>query len=328
MDLGLIGLGRMGLNMTIRLARGGHRVVVANRSPEPVATAAEHGAEAADSIEDLIARLDAPRAVWLMLPAGAITDQHVEEVGALLDPGDILINGANARYTDSERQAHQLAERGIHVLDAGVSGGIWGLEGGYSVMVGGEAEAVERLRPIFETLAPAADLGWGHVGPAGAGHFVKMVHNGIEYGMMQAMAEGFALMAAKTDWTGGEADLDLGQIARVWQHGSVVRSWLLDLTADVLEDRDRLDQFAPFVPDSGEGRWTVEEAIRLRVSTPVIAQSLFERFASRDEYGAAQRILSGMRGMFGGHAVRSFADPEATVDPVAGGIRTEGARTR
>ena len=339
MDIGIVGLGKMGLNMALRLRRGGHRVVVHNRSPEPEEVARGEGAEVAGSLAELVDALPAPRVVWLMLPAGEVTDQHVDETLPLLSDGDVLVDGANSRWTDTLDRSARAREHGVHYVDAGVSGGVWGLENGYSMMVGGDAEAVGRLKPAFETLAPSADTGWGHVGPTGSGHFVKMVHNGIEYGMMQAFAEGFAILDAKTDWgeRGGEAvehALDLGEVARIWQTGSVIQSWLLDLGAEALQARPGLRAVAPYVPDSGEGRWTVEAAIELGVPAAVIAASLFERFASRTDAQFSDRLLSALRGQFGGHPVKG--DPAAgedlrddgTIDIVPGGVQTEGASTR
>src|SRR4051794_30235510 len=258
MQIGMVGLGRMGANMTTRLLRGGHEVVVHDRTPDVVAAAARGGATGAASLEELIARLDSPRAVWIMLPAGEVTEGTVRKLAALLAPGDTIVDGGNSNYKDTMRRAAELRERGLHYVDSGTSGGVWGLAEGYSLMIGGDREPVERLRPIFETLAPAPDRGWGHVGPSGAGHFVKMVHNGIEYGLMQAYAEGFSILKHKE-----EMRLDLAQVAEVWRHGSVVRSWLLDLTARALHADAALEGIAPWVSDSGEGRWTVAEAIDL-----------------------------------------------------------------
>ena len=344
MDIGFVGLGRMGLNMTLRLLRDGHRVVVNNRSQGPVDTATGEGAEEALEVADFALMLDAPRVVWLMLPAGDVTDTHFDEVLAVLEPGDVIVEGSNGRWTDALAQAERAREKGVHLVDAGVSGGVWGLENGYSLMVGGAPKAVALLEPALRSLAPSPDAGWGHVGPVGTGHFVKMVHNGIEYGMMQAFAEGFAILEAKTDWGTDadgevtEADLDLGQVAEIWRTGSVVQSWLLDLAAEVLQARPGLGGIAPYVPDSGEGRWTVEAAIDLRVPASVIATSLFERFASRNEPQFAARVLSALRGQFGGHPVQGevggdgqFADQireDGTIDVIPGGVQTEGASTR
>jgi 6-phosphogluconate dehydrogenase len=285
--------------MSERLVKAGHRVVGFDLSEESVARVVEVGAEGASSLEDLAGMLEAPRAIWIMVPSGKPVDSTLGSLLPLLDPGDVIIDGGNSNYKDTQRRAAQCSDGGHHFVDVGTSGGIWGLTEGYSMMVGGDKEPVERLRPIFEALAPAPDRGWGHTGPSGAGHFVKMVHNGIEYGLMQAYAEGFALMQAKEEF-----GLDLHQIAEIWQDGSVVRSWLLDLTADALAENPKMDGIAPYVPDSGEGRWTVFEAIDLDVSAPVIALSLMRRIGSRDEVDYADRLLSAMRNQFGGHAIK------------------------
>jgi len=299
MQLGLIGLGKMGANMNQRILRGGHQTVVYNRSPEPVRAAVQMGALGADSIADLVSKLTAPRAVWIMVPAGAPTEDMVETLIGLLAPDDIIVDGGNSNYKDTIRRAARAAQHGLHYIDCGTSGGIWGITEGYSLMIGGEKAPVERLRPIFETLAPAPDKGWGHVGPSGAGHFVKMVHNGIEYGMMQALAEGFEIMKGKSDF-----NMDMHQIAEIWRHGSVVRSWLLDLTARALEADANLSEIAPWVADSGEGRWTVAEAIDQDIPAPVITLSLMMRFVSRQDDSYAARLLAAMRNQFGGHAVK------------------------
>jgi 6-phosphogluconate dehydrogenase len=299
MELGMIGLGRMGSNMTLRLLRAGHRVVATDLDPGAVDAVEAAGGAGATSVEDLCQKLQPPRAVWLMVPAGQPTEDTVAALVLALEPGDAIIDGGNSNYRDSMRRASQVQERGIAFIDVGTSGGVWGLEEGYSLMVGGDHDAVERLRPVFETLAPAPDLGWAHVGPAGAGHFVKMVHNGIEYGLMQAYAEGFDLLKAKTEFA-----LDLHKVAEVWRHGSVVRSWLLDLTANALAADPDLSSLQPWVGDSGAGRWTVEESIELAVPAPVIALSLMMRFVSRQENSFAGRLLAALRQEFGGHAVR------------------------
>jgi len=300
MQLGIVGLGRMGGNMARRLRRAEIPIVAYNRNAEvSAALAAETGLTPVARLADLVARLQPPRAVWTMLPAGAVTDAHIDELVPLLAAGDVLIDGANGHYRDAVARGAALARRDIQFVDAGVSGGVWGLDNGYCLMLGGERAAIGRIRPAIEALAPAADRGWVHCGPAGSGHFVKMIHNGIEYGMMQAMAEGFALMQAK-----GEFDLDLAAIAETWRHGSVVRSWLLDLTADFLKDDPALAAIAPQVVDSGEGRWTVQEAVDLGVPAPVIALSLMTRFASQGKGDYAARVLAMMRKGFGGHAVR------------------------
>ncbi|NJK80083.1 MAG: decarboxylating 6-phosphogluconate dehydrogenase [Chloroflexaceae bacterium] len=299
MELGMIGLGKMGANMTTRLLQGGHTLVVYDRNAEAVQSAAAAGAIPAESLADMVSKLSAPRAVWVMVPAGDPTEQTIMQLGELLAEGDTVIDGGNSNYNDTVRQGQHLKERGIFMVDVGTSGGIWGLKEGYSMMVGGETAAVERLTPIFETLAPAPDQGWGHVGPTGSGHFVKMVHNGIEYGLMQAYAEGFDLMKHKTEF-----GLDLAQIAEIWRYGSVVRSWLLDLTAAALAANPELEGIAAYVPDSGEGRWTVMESIDLNVSIPVITLSLQRRFRSRDPEPFSDKLLSALRGQFGGHVVK------------------------
>ena len=299
MELGLIGLGRMGGNMAQRLLDGGHRVVAYDPRPEAVQALVHSGAAGASSITELVGQLAAPRAIWVMVPAGDPTEDTIGAVADALSPGDAIIDGGNSNYKDSVRRAAALKKRGLALLDAGTSGGIWGLKEGYSLMIGGELEAFQRLEPIFQTLAPAADKGYGHVGPAGAGHFVKMVHNGIEYGLMEAYAEGFELMRAKSDFA-----LDLAQIAELWRYGSVVRSWLLDLTAAALHDDPDLKGIQAYVEDSGEGRWTVEESIDLSVPTPVIALALQARFRSRQDQPFGAKLLAAMRNQFGGHEVR------------------------
>jgi 6-phosphogluconate dehydrogenase len=300
MDIAMIGLGKMGANMARRLLRGGHRVVGYNRSPEPTqALAAEAGLEAALSLEGVVEKLSPPRVVWVMVPAGEPTESTIDALAALLSPGDIIVDGGNSNYKDTMRRAARVAAKGLHFVDVGTSGGIWGLAEGYSMMVGGDEEAVERLRPVLETLAPAPDQGWGHVGPSGTGHFTKMVHNGIEYGLMQAYAEGFEIMRAKKEF-----DLDLHHVAEIWRFGSVVRSWLLDLTADALADDSELSDIKGWVADSGEGRWTVFEAVDLDVPAPVITLALQARFASRQDESYAAKLLAAMRNQFGGHAVK------------------------
>jgi 6-phosphogluconate dehydrogenase len=298
MELGMIGLGKMGANMTQRLLKGGHRMVVYDRSAEAVEATASVGAVPADSMADLVDQLAAPRAVWVMVPAGEPTESVIEALADLLAPGDTVIDGGNSNYKDSMRRAEMLKERGLHFVDVGTSGGIWGLTEGYSMMVGGDKAVVERLRPIFETLAPGPDKGWGYMGPNGAGHFVKMVHNGVEYALMQAYAEGFDILKAKEEF-----DLDLHRIAETWRYGSVVRSWLLDLTADVLAEDQDLTDIRGWVADSGEGRWTVAEAIDQDVPAPVITLSLQMRFVSRQEKSYAAKLLAAMRQGFGGHPV-------------------------
>jgi 6-phosphogluconate dehydrogenase len=298
MQLGMIGLGRMGANMTERLLGGGHQVVAFDRDPEAVKRVSKLGAAAADSPASLAQQLAAPRAVWLMVPAGDPVDQTIDALTPHLAAGDAIVDGGNSNYKDTLRRAGKLGASGMHFVDSGTSGGIWGLKEGYSLMIGGEQAAVERLRPVFETLAPARDRGWGHVGPPGAGHFVKMIHNGIEYGMMQAYAEGFAILARKKEF-----DLDLHQVAEIWRYGSVVRSWLLDLAAGALSKNPQLDGIAPHVADSGEGRWTVAEAVDLEVSAPVITLALLERLRSRESDSFADKLLAALRNEFGGHAV-------------------------
>ncbi|MFI8719249.1 phosphogluconate dehydrogenase (NAD(+)-dependent, decarboxylating) [Stenotrophomonas sp. NPDC077464] len=298
MEIAMIGLGRMGANMAERLHRGGHRVIGVDPGDAARASAAERGVEVSASAAEALAQLSVPRVVWLMVPAGEVVDQTLAALSPHLSEGDVVIDGGNSYYKDSMRRAAQLQEEEVTYLDCGTSGGVWGLQEGYSLMIGGDTDAVKRVEAIFRTLAPAQDRGWAHVGPSGAGHFCKMVHNGIEYGMMQAYAEGFALMQRKTEF-----NLDLGEVARAWQHGSVVRSWLLDLSADALQRNPQLDGIAPFVSDSGEGRWTVAEAIDLDVSAPVITLSLLERLRSREKNSFSDRMLSALRNQFGGHAM-------------------------
>jgi 6-phosphogluconate dehydrogenase len=299
MNLGMVGLGRMGANMAHRLVRGGHRVVGYDFSEDARSYAASCGIEAVKLLADLIAKLPSPRIVWLMVPAGAPVDQTIASLLPLLAPNDILIDGGNSKYRDSQRRAESLRDKGIAYVDVGTSGGVWGLENGYSLMIGGDAAVVAALAPLFQSLAPSAASGWGHVGPSGAGHFTKMIHNGIEYGLMQAYAEGFSVMQHKKEF-----NLDLHQVANIWRDGSVVRSWLLDLTAQLLQNNATLDGIAPFVADSGEGRWTVAEAIDLNVPAPVMTLSLLQRLRSRDADSFADRLLAGLRAEFGGHAIK------------------------
>jgi len=303
MQIGLIGLGRMGANMARRLARGGHRVVVYNRTTSKATELAkeEKGVTAALTVKELVSKLERPRAVWVMVPAGRATGDMVADLTRLLSRGDVIIDGGNSHYTETLRRAKEVSRKGFHYVDVGTSGGVWGLNEGYSMMVGGEEEAVERLRPLFETLAPGKSKGWGRVGTTGAGHYVKMVHNGIEYGMMEAYAEGFEVLRAK----GEQFGLDLHQVAEVWRFGSVIRSWLLDLTADALSKDPDLKDIAGYVEDSGEGRWTALEAIDLGVAVPIIATSLFMRFVSRQDERYADKLLASMRREFGGHAVKT-----------------------
>jgi 6-phosphogluconate dehydrogenase len=299
MQLGLIGLGKMGANMAERLRLGGHQVVGFDFNAEAVAKLTRSGNVGVSSLEDLAKKLEGRKAVWIMVPQGKPVDETIEKLEGLLNPGDILIDGGNSYYKDSMRHHKEVTAKGFQFVDVGTSGGVWGLKEGYSMMVGGDKDPVEYLRPIFETLAPAADKGWGHVGPAGAGHFVKMVHNGIEYGLMQAYAEGFTVMEKKE-----ELNLNLPQIAQIWRYGSVVRSWLLDLTADALAGNPTLDGLQAYVVDSGEGRWTVFEAFDLNVSAPVITESVIRRIRSREENNFTDRMLAIMRNEFGGHDVK------------------------
>ena len=299
MEIGMIGLGRMGGNMAQRLLKGGHRVVAYDPKAEAVEALAQNGATGASSLKDMVEQLVAPRAVWVMVPSGETTENTITAVADELSSGDVVIDGGNSNYKDSMRRAAALGDRGLLFLDAGTSGGVWGLKEGYSLMVGGDTNAFRRLEPIFQTLAPGPDQGYGHVGPAGSGHFVKMVHNGIEYGLMEAYAEGFELMQAKQEFK-----LDLAQIAQIWRYGSVVRSWLLDLTAAALSEGPSLDGLQAYVEDSGEGRWTVQESIELAVPAPVITLSLQARFRSRQEQPFGSKLLAAMRNQFGGHSVR------------------------
>jgi 6-phosphogluconate dehydrogenase len=300
MRIGMVGLGKMGGGMTERLLQSGHEVVAFDRDVEAIDRAVKLGAIGITTLEGFGKELVAPRAAWIMVPAGEPTESTIRELSEILSNGDTIIDGGNSNYKDTIRRAKECEEKGIFLVDAGTSGGVWGLTQGYSLMVGGEENAVNRLRPIFEALAPAADRGWGHVGDSGAGHFVKMVHNGIEYGLMQAYAEGFEILKAKESF-----NLDLHQIAEIWRFGSVVRSWLLDLTANALEDDQELSEISGWVADSGEGRWTVAESIDLDIPAPVITLSLLMRFVSRQEESYAAKILAAMRNQFGGHAVKS-----------------------
>lgn len=304
MQIGLLGLGRMGGNMARRLARGGARVVVWNRSAAVAQQLAEDeaGITAVADVAALVAQLPQPRVVWLMLPAGAATEGVLAQLRNLLSPGDVVVNGANAWFKDSQRYAGELAPLQIGFVDAGVSGGVWGLQNGYALMLGGDKAAVEQVTPFARILAPGVDTGWLHCGPVGSGHYVKMVHNGIEYGMMQALAEGFALMRSREEF-----GLDLAGIAEMWRHGSVVRSWLLDLTAEFLQRDQQLLDIEPIVADSGEGRWTVFESVEQGVPTPVMSLALMMRFASQGRNNYTDKMLAMMRKGFGGHAVKEAA---------------------
>lgn len=299
MHVGLIGLGKMGANMARRLLRDDHNVVGFDLNPDAVDALESDGGRGADSLAALVDALDPPRVCWIMVPAGEAVDATLDDLLPLLDEGDVVVDGGNSNYNDTLRRADRTHDAGMHFVDVGTSGGVWGLEEGYSMMVGGSDDAVDVLRPALRTLAPGPDRGWGHVGPAGSGHFVKMVHNGIEYGLMQAYAEGFHIMKAK-----GDFDLDLQQVAEIWRHGSVVRSWLLDLTARALDADQDLPDVAAWVNDSGEGRWTVQEAIDLDVPAPVITDALIQRLQSRQDETYAHRLLNALRNQFGGHAVK------------------------
>ena len=299
MQLGLIGLGKMGGFMAERLRLGGHQVIGFDFNAEAVKKLTASGNVGVSSLGELAKKFEGRKAIWIMVPQGKPVDDTIAELEPLLNPGDILIDGGNSNYKDSMRHHKEITAKGFQFVDVGTSGGVWGLKEGYSMMVGGDKDPVEYLRPIFETLAPAADKGWGHVGPAGAGHIVKMIHNGIEYGMMQAYAEGFTILEKKE-----ELDLNLPQIAQIWRYGSVVRSWLLDLTADALGKNPTLKGLDAYVADSGEGRWTVIEAIDLNVSAPIITESLMRRIRSREENNFTDRMLAIMRNEFGGHEVK------------------------
>ncbi|HEX28543.1 TPA: decarboxylating 6-phosphogluconate dehydrogenase [Candidatus Poribacteria bacterium] len=298
MQVGMIGLGRMGMNMSRRLLKGGHEVVVYNRTRDKVKQIEEEGAIGSYSLEELVRKLTPPRVTWMMLPAGKVTDEHVELLSDLLSPGDILVDGSNGFYKEDIRRAEKLRPKGIHYMDAGVSGGIWGLKMGYCIMVGGDESDFRSIEPLLRSLA--AEEGYLYCGPTGAGHFVKMVHNGIEYAIMEAYGEGFELLKASPY---GEK-LDLAKIAHLWNRGSVIRSWLLELLESVFKEDPDLSSIRGYVEDSGEGRWTVKEAVDMAISVPVIALSLFKRFQSRQEDLFSDRILAALRREFGGHAVR------------------------
>jgi len=299
MELGLIGLGRMGANMAERLYKSGIRVVGFDRDPEAVKRFLNQGSEGASSIEELVSKLHTPRVIWMMVPAGKPVDDTIDLLIPYLTAGDIVVDGGNSYYRDTLRRAEALKGNGIHMVDAGVSGGIWGLKEGYSIMIGGEKAVIESLKSIFESLAPAKDKGWGRVGPIGSGHFVKMIHNGIEYGLMQAYAEGFSIIKKKKEF-----NIDLQNLVNIWRFGSVVRSWLLDLIDNALKEKV-LDDIEPYVADSGEGRWAAIESIELGVSAPIITQSLYERFASQDGEKFGDKLLAMMRHEFGGHPVKT-----------------------
>jgi 6-phosphogluconate dehydrogenase len=301
MEIGLIGLGKMGGNMAERLRRAGHRVIGFDFSADAVKKLTDAGSVGVTSLEDMTKAFTGRKAIWIMVPAGDPVDETIAKLKPFMAKGDIFIDGGNSNYKDSQRRHDALKPEGFEFVDVGTSGGIWGITEGYSMMIGGDEDVVSYLTPIFETLAPGKAEGWGRVGPTGAGHFVKMVHNGIEYGIMQAYAEGFSIMKAKTPLA-----LDLVQISEIWRYGSVVRSWLLDLTADALKKNPTLEGLEAYVPDSGEGRWTVFEAIDLNVSAPVITESLIRRLRSREDNNFTDRMLSVMRNEFGGHAVKKI----------------------
>jgi 6-phosphogluconate dehydrogenase len=302
MELGMVGLGKMGGFMTERLLQGKHRVVAYDRTPAVMQGLVSKGATGADSLDKMVAQLKAPRVIWLMVPSGAPVDQTIEQLLPHLAEGDTIIDGGNSYYKDTIRRGEALAPKKINFVDSGTSGGVWGLKEGYSMMVGGDADLIKRISPIFQTLAPGPDKGWGRVGPTGSGHFVKMVHNGIEYAIMQAYAEGLDLLRHKKEF-----NLDLLQIGKIWQYGSVIRSWLLDLTVDALSKNPTLEGIAAYVTDSGEGRWTVIEGVELGVALPAISSALDNRFRSQDPEPFANKLLAMMRNEFGGHAVKKTA---------------------
>ena len=298
MQLGMIGLGKMGANMTRRLLLGDHQIFVFDLDQTAVEAAANAGATALESVEDIPTLLSAPRAVWIMVPAGNPTEETVQKLVEILEPGDFLIDGGNSNFKDSMRRAALAGKRGVRFVDVGVSGGVWGLENGYSMMIGGDEQAISELTPIFQTLAPDSDQGWARVGKNGAGHYAKMVHNGIEYGLMQAYAEGFEILQ------GSQFDLDLKQLCDIWNHGSVVRSWLLELAGNAFSADPDLKDLEGFVSDSGEGRWTLEESVALDVPAPVLYAALMTRFRSRQESSFQAKVLAALRNQFGGHAVK------------------------
>lgn len=300
MQIAMIGLGKMGANMTVRLLNDGHKVVAFDLNESAIAQAEAAGATGARTLDEVVEKLSTPRVVWVMVPAGDPTEKTVQALAEKLEPGDVIIDGGNSNFHNTVRRGIEIEAQGISFVDVGTSGGVWGLKEGYSMMVGGTDEAVAKVRPALETLAPAADKGWGHVGPTGSGHYVKMIHNGIEYGMMQAYAEGFALMRRREEF-----NIDLAHVAEIWRYGSVVRSWLLDLTAEALDEDVDLENIAPYVTDSGEGRWTVFEAIDQDLSAPVMTLALLQRLRSRDAEGYTERLLSAMRNKFGGHSIKA-----------------------
>ena len=302
MKLAMIGLGKMGANMVRRLVKHNHSVIAYDTNVQSAQNLGNESKNiiAVDSLAAAVAALPAPRVMWLMVPHLFVDTSIQDLLAAGISKGDVIIDGGNSNYKQSKRRAAELEKLGIHFVDSGTSGGVWGLENGYSLMVGGSKAAIAIIQPALEALAPGAKIGWGHVGPAGAGHYVKMVHNGIEYGLMQAYAEGFELMSAKT-----EMQLDMNQIAHIWQHGSVVRSWLLDLIADALDDKNFVDGLSDYVDDSGEGRWTIEDSIENAVPTPVLSLALQMRFRSRQSPSYAGKLLNAMRAGFGGHSVRN-----------------------
>ena len=313
MQMGLVGLGRMGMNMARRLIKAKHDVVVFNRTAEKVQEMVKEGATGTASLEDFVKKLKSPRVVWLMLPTGQVLDEHIQSLAKLLAKGDIVIDGGNSYYKDDLRHAEELKKSGIKYLDAGVSGGIWGLAVGYCLMVGGEEDVFKKVEPLLKDLAPKD--GCLYCGPTGSGHFVKMVHNGIEYGMMQAYGEGFEILQASP------YKLDLGKVADLWNHGSVVRSWLLELAAEALSEDLDLKQVAGYVEDSGEGRWTVQQAVESGVAAPVITLSLYQRFLSRQKDAFSNKVLAALRNKFGGHAVVKNAEKSRQAEAGAGGIK-------
>ena len=307
MKIAMIGLGKMGGNMVRRLVRDGHEIIAYSNSPETAIELANEldNVTPVKDLDELIAALAPPRVIWLMIPHQVVDDSIKDLIDAGMAKDDLLVDGGNSNFNSSKKRAEELKALGIQFVDCGTSGGVWGLENGYSIMAGGTNEAISLLKPVLQSLAPGKDTGWGHVGPAGAGHYVKMVHNGIEYGMMQAFAEGFELLEAKE-----EMDLDLHQISEIWQHGSVVRSWLLDLISDAFADDKSLTSLSDYVDDSGEGRWTIQDSIDLGVPTPVLTLALQMRFRSRQDPSFAGKILNAMRAGFGGHSIRPISKQE------------------